>query len=260
MINDKTPRITFDSLLNPIENINMDTSNTTITNNNNSTINNSNSNNKNIQYATNNKGVINNGTLNQISLPPPFIYPFGYENIKSLTDEDMQQILSNCNSPNGVVLAFDKIYSKMENKSFHKRNMNKPNITVVNRNLDIEVYKEDDFKKYLLKNIISLLRRILWQCKDRLESKQQYAILQNINVIEDTIENSSDDSEIIRNISNMIGTNNENKIIRKMFENFKKAIMDENYKIQSIYKVDEISNQIKQYQTELNTTNGHIRE
>jgi hypothetical protein len=253
MINEQTHRITFDNLLQPIEHITVDTSSNNIRDNT-----------QNIQNVSNNTGIINNGTLNQILLPQqPIIYPFGYENINCLSDNEMEEILNNCDTPNGVVLAFDKIYSKMENKNFHKRNMNRPNISVVNKNFDVQVYKEDDFKKHLLKNLIFILRRILFHCYNKLSFPQAYAISKNINLIDDTIQNCSDDSEIITNISNMIGSNNENKIIRKMFETFKKDTMDSNYRLYLQSNVDEIFRQIQSYNNETSNsslTNEFLKE
>jgi hypothetical protein len=264
--------ITFDSLLNPIEehitsnvtninNTNTNNTNTNNTNTNNTNTNNTNNNitNKDIQTMNQNvnNGVINNNAVHN-SITMPFINPFGLENIDFLTNDDMKTILTNCGSLDGVVIAFDKIYSKMENKNFHKRNMNKDNITVVKHNLGIEVYKEDDFKKYLLKNIIFLLRRIFFQCMDNLSFTHQYTAWKNINLIEEIIFNCTDDSELIKKISNMIDINSENRLIKKMFENFKKAIMDNNFVVKSMEKVNIECDNIKKYNTALQTVNANM--
>jgi hypothetical protein len=182
------------------------------------------------------------------------------ENIDLITYKDKINILANCGTFDGIILAFEKIYSIMEHKNFHKRNMNKDTITFINGKYNIEVYNDHDFKKYLINNIIFLIKRIFFQCMNTLTTDCQYNVWKNITHIEHTITTCNNDNEIIKKISNMICVNNENTTIKRMFNNFKKNIIDETNKtaLLNSNQLSDINTQIKLYNKSLYTINPNI--
>ena len=154
-----------------------------IINNNNITNNNNNNDNR----------VINNITINNITIPQ-IIYPFGSENINFLNDSEMLEILK---SPNGAIIAMEKVYSKIENRNFYKQNIGKDNISYLDSNLDIQVYKEKDFHDKLLYQSVEFMYRICFKCRDKLSLEDQIIIMKNINIIEKTLEMKNDVANLV---------------------------------------------------------------
>ena len=169
------------------------TSNASITNINNA--NNSGSTNTN---NTNHGTIINNNihivsthnfnNTNKSNIP--FVYPFGYENINFLKQEEMLEILKSVKGSEAVV---DKIYSHISNQNFINQNQKKFMITVIDKdnkiNPIIRYYKLEDFGMKLYQNSIELLMRIYHKCHTRLSVEHQLIILSNIKNIEEQLLN-----------------------------------------------------------------------
>ena len=111
-----------------------------------------------------NRVINNNIIINNINLPQ-IIYPFGKEDISFLNDSEMLDILK---SPNGAIIAMEKVYSKIENRNFYKQNIGKDNISYLDSNLDIKIYKQKDFHDKLLYQSVEFMYRICFKCRDRL--------------------------------------------------------------------------------------------
>jgi hypothetical protein len=199
----------------------------------------------NINNGNINNGNINNGIINNTFGDMQIIYPFGKENIDFLSNSDKLEILK---SPNGLVLALNKIYSRLENKNFHKRNLNKDSITVINSSLEIEVYRETKFRKTLIEQTIFLLRRIFFSCKNELSIPHQITVWKNIK----SIEENSNDQNISDIISNLIELNSEDISIKKLFEDSKKNILNTSFKKQCLELVNNIIAEINKYKNDLN--------
>jgi len=149
----------------------------------------------------------------------PIIYPHGYENINFLSESDMLNILRNSNDLNYL---FQKVFSNMINKNFNKRNMNKGNITYIEKEYEIAVSSEKSFQLSMIDNLITLLKRIFNYCKDKFTIENQIMIWKNIKITEREIKLDSED--IKESISNMILKHNEYKSIRDNFTNFKNKL------------------------------------
>lgn len=210
--------------------------NLTINTNTNNTINNT------------NNGNINNGTVNNITTNMNFIYPFGNENIAFLSNNDMLEILK---SPNSLLLALKKIYSRLENKNFHKRNSNKDGITLINSELKLEVFREKEFRQKLISQTIFLLRRIFFSCKDELSIAHQMTIWKNIKLIED--KSKKNEEHINDAITNLIEINSEDLEVKELFKDFIKNIKeDENLKKKCLELINNVINEINKYNNDLN--------
>ena len=149
----------------------------------------------------------------------PIIYPHGYENINFLSESDMLNILRNSNDLNYL---FQKVFSNMINKNFNKRNMNKGNITYIEKEYEIAVSSEKSFQLSMIDNLITLLKRIFNYCKDKFTIENQIMIWKNIKITER--ETKLDSEDIKESISNMILKHNEYKSIRDNFTNFKNKL------------------------------------
>jgi hypothetical protein len=145
--------------------------------------------------TNNDNRIINNNItiINNIALPQ-IIYPFGSEDISFLNDSEMLEILK---SPNGAIIAMEKVYSKIENRNFYKQNISKDNISYLDSNLDIQIYKEKDFHDKLLFQSVEFMYRICFKCRDRLSLEDQIIIMKNINIIEKTLEMKNDVANLV---------------------------------------------------------------
>ena len=59
-------------------------------------------------------------------------------------------------SPNGAIIAMEKVYSKLENRNFYKQNIGKDNISYLDSNLDIQIYKEKDYTVEYIKGFLEM--------------------------------------------------------------------------------------------------------
>ena len=227
----------------PVNNIPVNT--IPLINNSNSAIEQLNINNGEINNGEINNGNINNGVINNTFANMQVLYPFGKENIDFLSNSDKLEILK---SPNGLVLALDKIYSRLENKNFRKRNLNKDSITVINSALEIEVLRETKFRKTLIEQTILALRRIFFSCKNELSIPHQITVWKNIK----SIEENSNDQNISDIISNLIELNSEDISIKKLFDDSKKNILNTSFKKKCLELVNNIIAEINKYKNDLN--------
>ena len=121
----------------------------------------------------------------------PFVYPFGYENINFLKQEEMLDILKSVKGSEAVV---DKIYSHISNQNFINQNQKKFMVTVIDKDNKtkpiVRYYKLEDFGVKLYQNSIELLMRLYHKCHTRLSVEHQLIILSNIKHIEEQLMNS----------------------------------------------------------------------
>jgi hypothetical protein len=150
---------------------------------NNPTVSNNHSTTSNITPISNiNNGVINNvDTINQVInnniIIPNFIYPFGYENINVLTDDEKLEILKD---PNCVERVLGAIYSHNENKNFNRPNINREYVSVLNETLGVQSCNKNDFKDKFSGNGLMLIERIFNNVRPKLRFGDQLVILNNI--------------------------------------------------------------------------------
>lgn len=221
---------TGDNNTNNIQNT-INATNTTNTNNTTNTTNNINNDNK----------VVN----------VTFIYPFGYEDLSHLTSKQMINILA---SSNCLVSVLEAVYSRLENKNFHKRNLNRNTITTIDKERGIKVLNTKDFEKELLEKLLFLLQRIFFLCRHELSINNQILIWSKIQII---IKN-TDDNKILNCISNMIEMNSEKKIT-DLFNKCKQQFDDDNLKNNAIKLVSNIVDEINNFTDDLKNVNVTIK-
>jgi hypothetical protein len=101
--------------------------------------------NVNVGNATTNNNSNNTTNINM----PNFIYPFGFEDMSYITDDEKLRILT-CKNP--IIECIKVIYSKPQNCNIYRPNSNKDNVKVIelslinhNKNFENERYIEQEF-------------------------------------------------------------------------------------------------------------------
>ena len=211
---------TLNNILNPAVNNITNTSNTSNTVSNISNISNiqniQNNTIQNIQNTQNN--VVNNNHL------PNIIYPFDYEDISFITDDEKLNILT---SYNGVELALEKIYSKPENRNFFRQNSNKDNISILGKDMKVQIKNIKQFNEQILNKGVLLMERMFYTCKNRLAFSDQLLIWNNIEKNRELLGYEYN----LVNIMNMIETYFRDPISKDIFKKFSdKLCREETYR------------------------------
>jgi len=203
--------------------------------------NNNNTNNNDNRIINNTNNNTNNITINNI-IVPEIIYPFGYEDISFLNDSDMLEILK---SPNGAIIAMEKVYSKLENRNFYKQNIGKDNITYIDKNFDKQIYKQKDFQNKLLFQAVEFMYRICFKCRERITLEDQIIIMKNINIIEKTLQMKDDVANVV---SAMLERDFMNNSRREFIQNFNKKLeTDKSFKEDKLKFLKEIRKELNRY-------------
>jgi hypothetical protein len=209
---------TLNNILNPtINNITSNTISNIQTQNN--TINNI----QNIQNIQNTQNNIVNNNL------PNIIYPFDYEDISFITDDEKLNILT---SSNGVELALEKIYSKPENRNFYRQNANKDNVSILGKDMKIQIKNLKQFNEQILNKGILLMERMFYTCKHRLSFNDQLLIWNNIEQNRELLAF----EHYLVNIINLIETCFRDPISKDIFKKFSDKLARE-----EIYRKDKIN-------------------
>jgi len=190
------------------------TGNTTSTSKSGIITNANNSTNPTINNITNN--ITNN---NGISDNVPYVYPFGYENINFLTENEVIDILK---SDNGAVLVLEKIYSQIENNNFMKSNKKDKFMMYINAPNNIAYCSDKEFISKLYDQSKLLLLRVYYQYYKRLTPKYQHIVWQNMQKINDTLD--SKPHSIGEKYTYIITKNSNDIECKKAFQNLKKGI------------------------------------
>lgn len=199
---------------------------------------------------SNNQITINNNINNNITV----VYPFGYENIYFMTDEEMVEILT---SNKCLIDAMNKIYSNVENKNFMKRNVKVDQVTVIAASFNINVMTDNAFKRKIIKNTFDALKRMFYHCKDRLKIEHQIMLWQNLRILDESIkENMSLNNEehmsrelheIMENIDCIINQENESIQSKEQFCEIKTGLVNEENKRLFNEKLDHIVAKIREF-------------
>ena len=209
-------------------------------------ITNNNNNDNRIINNNNNNITINNNNI----IIPQIIYPFGSEDISFLNDSEMLEILK---SPNGSIIAMEKVYSKLENRNFYKQNIGKDNISYLDSNLDIKIYKQKDFQDKLLYQSVEFMYRICFKCRDRLTLEDQFIIMKNINIIEKTLEMKNDVANLV---SVMLERDFMNVSRREFIQKFNTRLqIDKTFKDDKVKFLKEIKRELYSYYVNKTHTN-----
>ena len=212
------------------------TMNNTLNNNSNNNINNNNNNNNNNNITTN----------NNISLPN-IINPFGYEDISFITDNEKLEILK---SYNGVELALEKIYSKPENRNFYKPNANKDNVSILNKDMKIQVKKQKQFNEQMLNHGILVMERMFYSCKNRLSFEHQLLIWNNIEENRELLRFESNITQIL----SIMETCFQDAIGKEIFKKFiDKINREETFRLEKLNIVKELLLELERFNNDRNS-------
>jgi hypothetical protein len=220
-------------------------------------INNQQINNGTINNTTNNNnGVINNVniTINaQNSNNTPIVYPFGYENINFLTDEEILEILK---SPEGSYLVLEKIYSHVDNNNFMKLNNKEKTVSYILSPQTIKLCNDKVFVKMLYEQSKVLLDRLFTKYYINLSYEHQLVVWNNINTIRNTLDKhiNNDNKEVDEEYMKIVSAKAHNSIDKKRYKDIKKAIEEKNQNvIDNIKKAQDTSKkEIKEMNNQFN--------
>jgi hypothetical protein len=207
-----------------------------------STINNTLNNNSNSNNNNNNNTITIN---NNISLPN-IINPFGCEDISFITDNEKLGILK---SYNGVELALEKIYSKHENRNFYKPNANKDNVSVLNKDMKIQVKKQKQFNEQMLNHGILVMERMFYSCKNRLSFEHQLLIWNNIEENRNLLRFESNITQIL----SIMETCFQDTISKEIFKKFSDKInREETFRLEKLNIVKELLLELERFNNDRN--------
>ena len=196
---------------------------------------------QNIQSNSNN----NITTNNNISLPN-IINPFGCEDISFITDDEKLEILK---SYNGVELALEKVYSKPENRNFYKPNANKDNVSILNKDMKIQVKKQKQFNEQMINHGLLAMERMFYSCKNRLSFEDQLLIWNNIEENRDLLRFESNITQIL----SVMETCFQDAISKEIFKKFSDKInREETFILEKINIVKELLLELERFNNDRN--------
>ena len=208
-----------------------------------STINNTLNNNSNSNNNNNNNNSI---TINNNISLPNIINPFGCEDISFITDDEKLGILK---SYNGVELALEKIYSKHENRNFYKPNANKDNVSVLNKDMKIQVKKQKQFNEQMLNHGILVMERMFYSCKNRLSFEHQLLIWNNIEENRNLLRFESNITQIL----SIMETCFQDTISKEIFKKFSDKInREETFRLEKLNIVKELLLELERFNNDRN--------
>jgi len=189
----------------------------------------------------------------------PIIYPFGYENLSFLSNREMLNILT---SPTCLNDALELIFSRQEHKSYFKRNLNRNQVSVINKNYNTKVYSDREFKNEMIKNLILAIQRMFYTCKNELDFDEQLVLWQHIKLLNKTYTESltvkneknlpSNVKNIMNTICNLVLSDKETTKICDDFNMFKhKMLNDPKYKETLLKLLQSIITELENYNNDL---------
>ena len=243
---DQAPIIKQTGIPAPIPIIDIDVANSEI---NESDINSHNTTNTNC----NNTNCNNTTTINY----SPIIYPFGFENLNFLSQNERVELIS---SPNCLIDVLNKVYTHSENRNYHKRNMNRDQVTVIMENYDIKVFSDREYQDMMVKQLIKIVYILFYKSKNGLTFDKQATLWEKIKLMETMALECVDKDDqkqpkkfrkLIDNISGILATTNENINASNEFSEFKTKMNDTMYKDHLITLVGEITREFENYKKDL---------
>ena len=224
-------------------NINQDNSRTNTLNNTLNNILNQNQTQNNTINSNNNNNSIT--TNNNITLPN-IINPFGCEDISFITDDEKLQILK---SSNGVELALEKIYSKPENRNFYKPNANKDNVSILNKDMKIQVKKQKQFNEQMINHGVLVMERLFYTCKNRLSFADQLLIWNNIEENRELLRFESN----LTTILSVMETCFRDAISKEIFKKFSDKInREETFRLEKLNIIKELLTELERFNNDRN--------
>lgn len=199
----------------------------------------------NTSNSTVNSNNVTNNITNNINEQVPFVYPFGYENISFLTEDELLEILK---SSNGANLVLEKIYSNIENNNFMKMNKKDKTMEYIESHNTIKTCNEKEFIKKMYEHSKNLLQRVFFLCYKKLSEQNKIIVWNNIQRVNDTLDTQSKNMDM--EFSNLITNRSNNTLRKEKFKEVKREIEHNNNKI--IAKTKEVMEKTKEQQKLLN--------
>ena len=188
----------------------------------------------------------NNITTNNNIALPNIINPFGYEDISFITDDEKLQILK---SSNGVELALEKIYSRPENRNFYKPNANKDNVSILNKDMKIQVKKQKQFNEQMINHGVLVMERMFYTCKNRLSFADQLLIWNNIEENRELLRFESN----LTTILSVMETCFQDAISKEIFKKFSDKInREETFRLEKLKIVKELLIELERFNNDRN--------
>jgi hypothetical protein len=203
----------------------------TTINNNENNMNNSNNNNTTINTT-------NNTINNTFNIMPNILYPFGFEDINCMTDEEHLELLK---VRGNLIPVLRKIYSYRQNFNHIRLNSNKDVITVLDKNMDLAVYKTKEFYEKMALQSITFLKQILHKYQPRLLFEHQLAVAINIEELRNFLATETEFTDIAM----FLEARFQNSLTKEIFKKFTdKLIRNDILKRQHITILDKIQNKL----------------
>lgn len=192
-----------------------------------------------------NSNNITNNITNNINEQVPFVYPFGYENISFLSEEELLEILK---SSNGANLVLEKIYSNIENNNFMKMNKKDKTMEYIESPNTIKTCNEKEFIKKMYEHSKNLLLRVFFLCYKKLSEQNKIVVWNNIQRVNDTLDIQTKNMDM--EFSNLITNRSNNTLRKEKFKEVKREIEHNNNNV--IAKTKEVMEKTKEQQKLLN--------
>ena len=187
----------------------------------------------------------------------PLIYPFGSEYISFLTKNEMINILNN---PDCLIDILEKIYSRIENKNYYKKNISRTQIITINKNYKIKVFTDREFKIETIQNLIKILKRMFNISKNEIDYENTIKLCTKIKGIDTnytkylTIENEKhiplEVRKLMNAINNMVLTDKETTTVCNNYNLFKHKIhIDSKYKENLMNLLPSINEELENIET-----------
>jgi hypothetical protein len=143
----------------------------------------------------------------------------------------------------------EKIYSKHENRNFYKPNANKDNVSVLNKDMKIQVKKQKQFNEQMLNHGILVMERMFYSCKNRLSFEHQLLIWNNIEENRNLLRFESNITQIL----SIMETCFQDTISKEIFKKFSDKInREETFRLEKLNIVKELLLELERFNNDRN--------
>ena len=218
----------------PTSNIHVETTNNTNTHIEKEQINNGTINNQNNHHNVN--ITINNNITTDKNIP--FVYPFGYENINFITNDDIIEIIK---SSEPICLLLKKIWSHQDNNNFMKLNNKENTVSYIKSTESVDLCDDKEFIAMMCDNSKVLLDRLFYKLYENLKFEDQLLVWNYSNDHIKSMLYDPNNKRITKNCQNLISNKSHNYEDKKRYNEVKNGIQSKNPDI--IIKTNDAQNE-----------------
>ena len=135
------------------------------------------------------------------------IIPFGFERLPNISQNRIKELL--LLGDEGVIEIVKLVCEQDENKNFFKQNMNKTNISYINKEYKVIIYQEIELKEKLIKHCVNLMYQMFINCHNILTTNDIDYITSYIRNIYKKMSANVYDNGIKNIIENELRTNSK---------------------------------------------------